>query len=126
MDSTKINIKSVLIAVKYEILTARQVYISLVETEDRLRSGKIYADELVLLRILKERVESKSAHIAGEKKKNDARHYDNRVNEKSESFKEIPIEKLKRFIQDNDFEMPKYGTLEQQIGNMFFNKYLKG
>lgn len=124
MELEKINIKEVLITIKHRILSAQQVYFNTEEIERRLRQAKIYDDELVLLRIFKERVEHKTNMISGEIKKNGARRYD-RTDESSETFKKIPIDKVKNFIRQNDFTQSKYSTIEQVIGDLFYDKFLK-
>jgi len=125
MELEKISLKEVLITVKYCIESAKHVYVGsrINELEYILSRSKATSDELVLLRIIKERLERNNALVDGTIKKVQALHYNNRVKENSSYFKGIDNAKLKRFIKENDFEKPQFGNIEMEIGERYFKAF---
>ena len=130
MDITKVDLIQVLFSIKYRIEERKQVYINyeVEQLEKKLHKGKIYGDELILLRIFKERVDAKMSVVSGnitrdQNKRNSYRKPD----VKSPAFKGIDVDKVRAFIRDNEFPEPEgnWSSTADVIAERFFEKYLK-
>lgn len=96
------------------------------QIEKRLREGKIYEEELVLLKVLKERVDSKYSVIKGNITRDQNRHqYKRKEAPTSGTWKGIDVDKVKKYISENEFPKPEFGSVENKIAESFFEKYLR-
>ncbi len=128
MDINKLDLIKILHYLKYKMDDQSRIYIDYdaEQLEKKLRSGNIYSDEIVLLNILRERVNSKMSVINARITRNQ-----NRKNYgkpfKENHFKDIDVNKLRRFIASNEFQQPDrmWITLEDSIADKFFDLYMK-
>ncbi len=128
MNIEEIDLFRVLHSLKYKLDDRNRVYVNyeVEQLEKKLRSGRIYTDELILLRVLHERINSKMSIINAKITRDQNRRRTSRV-VKDSHFKGIDIHKLRRFISNNEFEKPdmSWYSVEDTIADQFFERYLK-
>ena len=130
MDLSKIDLTQVLYAIKYRMDSQKQVYVNyeVEQMEKKLRAGKIYEEELVLLKVLKERVDSKMSAVSGIITRDQNRlQYKRKEVPTSGTWKGIDVDKVREFIRANEFPDPEFGwdSVEDKIAEGVFKKYLK-
>lgn len=128
MNLEKVNLIQVLISIKIKISGQQVVNItrSIEDARKQLTAGTIYHEELVLLKILEDRVKEKVSRARGYIVKLEGLRYDRRLQETSNYFKEIDIIDVRSFIRSNDFDqvLKEWETIEYVIAKAFCEKYL--
>lgn len=128
MNIEQIDLFKVLHALKYKLDDQSRVNVrgEIQQLEKKLRSGRIYNDELILLNVLNQRVNSKVSLINARITRDQNRRRLSRVI-KDTHFKGIDIVKLRRFIAANEFKTPEFSwyCIEDEIADRFFERYLK-
>ena len=127
MDLNNVNLKQVLVSIKYQLECSKSVFIDaqLERIESDFKRSSIFDDELALIRILKNLVKQKNSKVNSLATKIQRMLNDQKITADSSIFKGISIKKVKSFIMENEFEKTKFGSLETIIGEQYYNRFLK-